>query len=67
VPHAIVTGLPPHEAAPAELRATARALGRTLDVLAALRGTRRDTSRLQAMAAALEVRLAGMGAARAEG
>jgi hypothetical protein len=41
------------ESAPAEVRAAARALGRTLDVLAAIRGTRRDNSGLQAQAAAL--------------
>jgi hypothetical protein len=55
------------EHSPAELRATARALGRTLDVLAALGGTRRDTSGLQARAKALEERLAGMGVVAGEG
>jgi hypothetical protein len=65
--HAITTGLRPHEHAPAELRAVARALGRLLDLQTALRGTRRDTSGLQARAKALEVQLAGMAVAPAEG
>ena len=50
-----------HEHAPAEVRAVARALGRTTDVLAAAAGDAAGHGRMQARAKALETRLAGMG------
>jgi hypothetical protein len=52
----LAEGLPPHQHAPADVRAVAVALGRTLELMAALRGTRRDVSELRRRAEGLEAR-----------